>query len=455
MTTWQDYLAGEQPRFLKEFLDFCSIPSISSLPEHAGDVEAAAQWVAERLRAAGGENVEILQTGGHPMVYGDWMHAPGQPTIMIYGHFDTQPVDPVHLWDSDPFQPVVKDGRVYARGASDDKGNMLAPILAVEALLRTNGTLPVNVKFFFEGQEEIGSPTMEPFVAQNKDRFACDMVISADGGQWSEDQPELSIAYKGLCSLQIDVKGAYRDLHSGMYGGAVQNPIHALSYMLASMRSPDGKILVEGFFDDVPELSEEVRAQIARVPFDEAAYRKELQVPDLFGEPGYSTLERAWARPTLEINGIWGGFQGEGVKTVLPNEAHAKITCRLVANQDPDAVIQAIEAHVQQVAPPGVTVTVRRLGSAALPYQMPIDHPGNIAARRVHLETYGKEPYYTRSGGSIPVVGMFVNSLGVYTVNFAYGLPDENVHAPNEFFRLSSFEKAQTAYGKLLYELAN
>lgn len=454
MSSWQEYLNTEQPRFRDELLHFCAIPSVSSLPEHAGDVEAAAQWVAERLRAAGGENVEILATGGHPMVYGDWLHAAGQPTVMIYGHFDTQPVDPVHLWDSDPFTPVVKEGRVYARGASDDKGNMLTPILAVEALLRTTGSLPVNVKFFFEGQEEIGSPTMEPFVAQNTEQFACDMVISADGGQWSEDQPELSVGYKGLASLQIDVKGAYRDLHSGMYGGAVQNPIHALAYILASMRSPEGKILVEGFFDDVLPLSDEARAQIAKVPFDEATYKAELQIDDVFGEPGYSTLERAWVRPTLEVNGIWGGFQGEGVKTVLPNEAHAKITCRLVADQDPDKIIAAIDAHAQQVAPPGVEVAVRRLGSAALPYNMPVEHPGNEAARRVHRQLYGKEPFYTRSGGSIPVVSMFVNSLGVYTVGFAFGLPDENVHAPNEFFRLSSFERSQKGYALLLQELA-
>ena len=336
MSDWKSYLDQEQPRFVEEFLDFCRIPSISSLPEHAaGRAPRRRAGSPTASRAAGLEHVEVLETGGHPMVYADHLHAPGKPTVLIYGHFDTQPVDPLALWDADPFDPQVKDGRVYARGASDDKGGMFAPILAVEALLKTEGALPVNVKFFFEGQEEIGSPTMGPFVAANRERFACDLVVSADGGQWAEDQPSLALAFKGLCAVQIDVKGAYRDLHSGMYGGAVANPIHALAHILATMRAADGTILIDGFFDDVRDLTADDRARIAAVDFDEARYMRDLKVDALYGEPGYSTLERAWARPTLEVNGIWGGFQGEGVKTVLPNEAHAKITCRLVANQVP------------------------------------------------------------------------------------------------------------------------
>jgi acetylornithine deacetylase/succinyl-diaminopimelate desuccinylase-like protein len=454
MSDWQSYLQQEQPRFVQEFLDFCRIPSISSLPEHAADVRTAARWVEARVRAAGMENVEILETGGHPMVYADWLHAPGKPTVMIYGHFDTQPVDPVSLWDADPFDPQLRDGRVYARGASDDKGGMFAPILAVEALLRSEGRLPVNVKLFFEGQEEIGSPTMGPFVKANAERFACDMVISADGGQWAEDQPSLALAFKGLCALQIDVKGAYRDLHSGMYGGAVANPIHALAHILASMRDADGKILVEGFYDQVRPLTDAERARIAEVPFDEAGYMRGLEIDAVFGEPGFTTIERAWARPTLEINGIWGGFQGDGVKTVLPNEAHAKITCRLVANQTPKRVADAIEAHVQRVAPAGVRVSVTKLENSAMPYEMPVDHPGNVAATAVHRALYGKNPYHTRAGGSIPVVGMFLEALGAYTVAFAFGLDDENVHAPNEFYRLSSLERGQRGYALLLHELA-
>lgn len=453
MPTWQDYLKDNEARFLEELLDFLRIPSISALPEHAGDVRQAAEWVAKRLRAAGIDPVEILDTGGHPVVYGEWLHAAGRPTVMIYGHFDTQPVDPLHLWTNPPFEPTIRDGRVYARGASDDKGNMLIPILAVEALLKSSGTLPVNLKFFFEGQEEIGSPQLPGFVKAQRGRLACDLVISADGGQWSEDHPSLLVGLRGGCAVQIDVRGAKSDLHSGLYGGAIQNPIHALVRILDSMRSPEGKILVDGFFDDVVPLTDEDRAHMAAIPYDEAKYMADIGVPALFGEPGYTTRERVWARPTLEINGIWGGFQGDGIKTVLPSEAHAKITCRLVANQNPNRIVELLTEHVKRHTPPGVTVTVEPEVFGAKPYLMPTDHPGNQAAVAVHKELYGKEPYYTRSGGSIPVCALFLDDLGVYTVNFAFGLEDENFHAPNEFFRLSSFERGQTAYCKFLERL--
>ncbi|MCB9107695.1 MAG: dipeptidase [Anaerolineales bacterium] len=453
MPNWETYLEQNQSRFQAELLDFLRIPSISALPENAADVQHAADWVAQRLTAAGVEHVQVLPTAGHPAVYGDWLHAPGQPTILIYGHFDTQPVDPLHLWDSPPFKPVVKDGRVYARGASDDKGNMFIPILAVEALLQADGVLPVNVKFCFEGQEEIGSPQMPEFVAAHKDLLACDLVVSADGGQWSETEPAILLSLKGVCSIEISIKGANSDLHSGTYGGTIQNPIHALVRLLDSMRSPEGKILVEGFYDSVVELTEAQRAEIARVPFDEAEYLAELGLSEPFGEPGYTTRERAWVRPTLEINGIWGGFQGQGVKTVLPNEAHAKITCRLVADQNPSEIVKLLIAHVEKHAPPGVTVEVLVLSMWGKPYSIPADHPGNEAARAVHLELYGREPYYNRTGGSIPICGLFLDHLQAYTVNFAFGLRDERAHAPNEFYRLSSFERGQRAYGKLLHRL--
>ena len=453
MSSWQQYLSDHRQQFTDELLDFLRIPSISSLPEHAGAVQAAGEWVARRMQVAGIENVRVLPTGGHPVVYGDWLHAPGKPTILIYGHFDTQPVDPIELWDSPPFEPNIVDGKVYARGATDDKGNMLTTILAVEALLRVEGRLPVNVKFFYEGQEEIGSPQLPPFIEQHRELLACDMVISSDGGQWDEDQPALALAFKGLCALQIDVTGAKQDLHSGMYGGAVANPIHALVRILDSMRGADGKILVDGYYDEV-RFTDADRAQIAQVPFDEAEYMAQIGVSALYGEPGYSTLERAWARPTLEINGIWGGFQGAGVKTVLPNLAHAKITCRLVADQAPAKIGALIARHVERNTPPGVKADVHLLPNGADPYAMPVDHPGNRAARAVHLAMYGKEPYYVRSGGSIPVTSLFLKSLGAYTVNYAFGLKDENIHAPNEFFRLSSFERGQTGYCMLLHELA-
>lgn len=454
MTTWQTYLSTNQNRFVEELLDFVRIPSVSALPEHAADVQRAGEWVADRLRAAGIENVEVMPTGGHPVVYGDWLHAPGRPTILIYGHFDTQPADPLHLWSNPPFEPVVKDGRVYGRGASDDKGSMFLTIVAVEALLQTEGKLPVNVKFLFEGQEEIGSPQLPDFLAAQRGRFACDLVVSADGLQWTETQPCLLLGLKGLSGVQIDVQGANTDLHSGLHGGGVQNPLHALVRLLDSMRSADGKILVEGFYDDVVPLTDEERAQIAEVPFDEAAYQRELGVNGLFGEPGYTTRERQWARPTLELNGIWGGFQGEGSKTVLPNQAHAKITCRLVANQNPAQIAELIAAHVAKHTPPGVQVTVQRLPGNADAYLMPADHPGNQIARAVLEELYGQTPYYTRLGGSVAVVPLFLKELGVYTVTFAFQLEDERLHAPDEFFRLSSFERGQQGYCLLLQRLS-
>jgi len=454
MTAWKNYLAANQDRYLKELLEFLSIPSISSLKEHKADVEKAAGWVAARLQAAGIENVQVLPTAGHPVVYGDWMHAPDKPTVLIYGHFDTQPVDPLELWTQPPFEPALKDDRVYARGASDDKGNMLAPILTVEALLNSESRLPVNVKCFFEGQEEIGSPQLPEFIATNRQLLACDLILSADGGQWDEDQPALMIGLRGLCNLQIDVRAARSDTHSGTFGGTIMNPIHALVRLIGTMHTPQGAIAVAGFYDAVRPLSETEQDQIAEIPFDEADYKTELGVDALFGEPGYSTYERAWIRPTLEVNGIWGGFQGEGVKTVLPSSAHAKISCRLVPNQDPAQILKLLTTHIEKHTPPGVKVALDLNPSTADPYLIPFDHPGNQAAADVHKELFGKEPYYARMGGSIPVCGIFLKELGAYTVNFAFGLKDENIHGPDEFFRLKSFSRAQLAYGMLLEQLS-
>ena len=454
MTAWKNYLEANQDRYLKELLEFLSIPSISSLKEYKADVAKAGEWVAARLQAAGIENVQVLPTGGHPVVYGDWMHAPDKPTVLIYGHFDTQPVDPLELWTQPPFEPALKDNRVYARGASDDKGNMLAPILAVEALLSSESRLPVNVKCFFEGQEEIGSPQLPEFISANRQRLACDLILSADGGQWDEDQPALMIGLRGLCNLQIDVRAARSDTHSGTFGGTIMNPIHALVRLIDTMHTPQGAIAVEGFYDAVRPLTEPEQDQLAEIPFDEADYKAELGVDALFGEPGFSTYERAWIRPTLEVNGIWGGFQGEGVKTVLPSSAHAKISCRLVPDQDPAQILKLLTTHIEKHTPPGVKVALDLNPSTADPYLIPFDHPGNQAAADVHKELFGKEPYYARMGGSIPVCGIFLKELGAYTVNFAFGLKDENVHGPDEFFRLKSFSRAQLAYGMLLEQLS-
>ena len=453
MASWETYLHDHKQQYLEELLELLRIPSISSLPEHKDDVQKAAEWVSVRLQQAGLEDVQVLETGGHPVVFGQWLHAAEKPTILIYGHFDTQPVDPIDLWSQPPFEPAVKDDRVYARGATDDKGNMLIPILAVEALLNSQGKLPVNVKFFLEGQEEIGSPQLPDFIGSHQDLLSCDLILSADGGQWDEDQPILNMGLRGLAAVQIDVQAAQADVHSGVYGGTFQNPIHALANLLDSMRSEDGEILVDGFFDDVSALSDIERSQIEAIPYSDEDYKKELGVTGLFGEPGYSTYERCWTRPTLEVNGIWGGFQDEGLKTVIPSTAHAKISCRLVPDQKPDKIRQLLKAHVEKHAPKGVNVTVNEISGTADPYVIPFDHPGNQAARAVHLELYGKEPYYARMGGSIPVCGIFLSALNAYSVNFAFGLMDENVHAPDEFFRLSSFERGQKAYGMMLTRL--
>lgn len=452
MAAPRTYLQERRPQSLDELHELLRIPSISSLPEHAGDVQQAAHWAANRLTAAGIEHVEIMPTGGHPVVYGDWLHAPGKPTVLIYGHFDVQPVDPIDLWTSPPFEPQTRDGRIYARGASDMKANLLMTILSVESLLQ-DGRLPVNVKYFLEGQEEIGSPQLPAFIQQHHDLLACDLVISADSTQWAEDQPSLLVGLKGGCGLQIDVRGARSDLHSGLFGGAVANPIHALVRILDSMRSPEGAILVEGFFDQVVPLTADDRRAIGEVPFDDTEYQAELGINALFGEPGYTTRERVWARPTLEVNGIWGGFQGEGVKTVLPNAAHAKITCRLVPRQDPTTILDVLTRHVRNTTPPGVTVEVTPLPFKAKPYLIARDHWANEIAGEVLTEEYGKRPYYTRLGGSVPVAELFLTLLNAYTVSFGFGLNDENMHAPDEFVRIGSFERGQMAWIRLLERL--
>ncbi len=453
MPTYESYLDANQPRFLAELLDFLRIPSISAIPAHAADVQRAAAWVAARVTAAGLEHAQILPTGGHPVVYADWLHAPGQPTVLIYGHFDVQPVDPLDQWTHPPFAPHIEEGRVYARGASDDKGNMLVPILALEAMLKSDGRLPINIKVFFEGQEEIGSPQLGAFLPQHKALFACDLVVNADGGQYSETEPEILVGLRGGCGVQIDVKAAKMDLHSGFYGGVVMNPIHALVMLLNSMRAPDGVITIAGFYADVLPLSPEDRARIAAVPFDLEAVKADLQIPATFSEAGYTPREASWARPTLEVNGIWGGFQDEGVKTVLPSEAHAKVTCRLVANQDPERIVGLLQAHVAEHLPPGVTATVTPLLFRASPYLAPADFPGNQVVREILVELYGREPYYVRSGGSIPVCSLFAQHLGAYTASFGFGISDERQHSPDEFYRLASFRKGQSAYVKLLARL--
>ncbi len=456
MTEWQTYLDSHKSHHLADLLDFIRIPSVSALPEYAEDVFRAGQWVAKRLEAAGVENVAVMPTGGHPVVYGDWLHAGAdKPTVLIYGHFDVQPADPLELWQSDPFEPMVTDDVIIARGASDDKGGMLTPILAVDAILKTSGDLPVNVKFCFEGQEEIGSPQLADFLEEHKQLFAADMILSADGLIWDADRPMMLQSIKGLCKVEIHVTGPQSDLHSGLHGGVLQNPIEALAQLIATMRHPDGKIAIEGFYDAVVDLSPEERAAMAIAPYDAEAHRQSLGIPEFFGEPGFSNRERNWSRPTLDFNGIYGGFQGEGSKTVIPSQAHAKLTCRLVPDQDPDDILQLIKTHIETHTPPGVTVKVELGEGKAYPYAIPHDHPANRPIREVLTEVFGVEPYEARVGGSIPICTHFFNSTGAYFFNFGWSAADENLHAPNEFVRIRNFERGQRAYGLVLHALAN
>jgi len=455
MALWQDYLTKHRSRFITELCDFVRIPSISADPTHKDDVVAAAGWVASRLRAAGAENVSVMPTGGHPCVYGDWLHAGvSQPTILIYGHFDVQPAVPLELWTTPPFDPDIRDEKVFGRGASDDKGGMLIPILSFEAMMKTDGKLPVNIKFIFEGQEEIGSPNMPDFVAENRTLLAADMIFSSDGLQWTADEPNIVVGLKGLSSMELKVTGAKSDLHSGLHGGAVANPLLALSQILAGLKNAAGDILVEGFYKGVQKLTDEDRAEIASVPYNEANYMAELGVDALHGEPGYSTRERAWARPTMDVNGIWGGYQGEGSKTVLPNEARAKITCRLVDGQEPQEVFEAIVSHAKKICPAGVKFSAERLVGSGTPFRVPRNHNASEMVRQVLEEVYGMAPYVTRLGGSIPIISTFLQEIGVHTTMFGFSIGDENLHAPNEFFRLRNFDRGQKAYCRLLEKLA-
>jgi len=454
MSDWSKFLDSHQDRYKSELLDFIKIPSVSASSKYAGEVRNAAHWVSTRLNKAGAENVTIMETGGHPVVYGDWLHAgPTKPTILIYGHFDVQPAEPFNLWETPPFEPEVRGDRVFGRGASDDKGGMLIPIISFEALKETTGKLPVNIKFLFEGQEEIGSPELPAFIAKNRHKLSCDMIFSSDGLQWTEDEPNIVLALKGLVGVEIKLTGPKGDQHSGLHGGAIANPLMALSQLLASMKDQNGKILIEGFYDDVIEITEEDKDEISRIPYNQEDYIKELGVPELFGEIGYTTRERLWARPTLDVNGIWGGYQGLGSKTVHPAEASVKITCRLVANQKPNKILELIKKHVEVHTPAGTRSFVEKLAGDADPFLMPKSHNASQVAHNILTEVYGIKPYETRLGGSIPIMTIFLNELGVHGTMFGFSLADENLHAPNEFFRLKNFRRGQISYCRLIEEL--
>ncbi|RNB84617.1 dipeptidase [Brevibacillus fluminis] len=451
---YDTYFKENRERHLQELQAFLSIPSISSLPSHQADMERAAKWLTTELMAAGMENAIVLQTAGHPVVYAEWLNAPDKPTVLIYGHYDVQPVDPLALWDTPPFEPTIRDEKLYARGATDDKGQLFMHIKAIEALMACRGELPVNIKVCFEGEEEIASPHFEAFVAENQDLLAADVVVISDTPLWEAGQPAIYYGLKGLCGLQIDLRGQKEDLHSGFFGGLVHNPLHAMAQLLASLVAEDGRIAIEGFYDDVKSLSEEEKTAFARIPYDAEATRESLGVESLFGEPEYSALERNWARPTLDINGMWGGFQGEGTKTVIPAEAHAKITCRLVDGQVPERILEKIEQHLQKHKPAGMTVSTSWLPGKASPYSTPVSHPAIQAAARAYIATYGAEPLYTRVGGTIPAVEVFHRLMHLPIVLMGFGMPDENYHAPNEHFYLVNFDTGLRTICCFLDEIA-
>lgn len=451
--TLDNYFKEQREEHLLQLKEFLRIPSISSLSEHKGDMQRAAEWLLNSFKQAGLENLSIDETDGHPVVYGDWLHAEGKPTILVYGHYDVQPVDPLNLWETGPFEPEVRDNKLYARGASDDKGQVFMHVKAVEALMQETGSLPVNVKFIIEGEEEIGSPNLEKYIEANKDKLAADVIVISDTGMYGPGQPAICYGLRGLSGVQIDVRGAKGDLHSGIYGGGVANPIHAIAEILASFHDQEGTITVDGFYDDVRLLSDEESAAYQALPFDEEALKKEVGVTELFGEKGFTHLERTWARPTLEVNGVFGGFSGEGIKTVLPAEAGAKITCRLVPDQDPDDIVKKLKDHIEQHKPVGVTVTVSEFDKGK-PFLTPFDHPAIQAAGRSYEKVYNVPTAFTRMGGSIPIVAAFDEILGLPVVLMGFGLSTENFHAPNEHFHLENFDQGLRVIGDYYYEIA-
>ncbi|WP_416145363.1 dipeptidase [Planococcus koreensis] len=447
------YFKDYREQHLEELKAFLRIPSVSSLSEHKDDVRKGAEWLKTSMQEAGLENAEIFETDGHPVVYADWLHAEGKPTVLVYGHYDVQPVDPLNLWETPPFDPHVRDNKLYARGASDDKGQTFMHVKAVEALLKLNGELPVNIKFIVEGEEEIGSPNLPKYVEQNLEQLKADLIVISDTGMQGPGRPAVCYGLRGLAGIQIDVKGPKGDLHSGLYGGAVQNPLHAIVEILQSFRDKEGVIQVEGFYDDVLEVSDKERAEFAALEFDLEQEKKDLGITEDFGEKGYSFIERTWIRPTLEINGITGGFSGEGIKTVLPAEASSKITCRLVPNQDPDDIVAKLRAHVEAHKPAGVTVNISEFDKGQ-PFLTPYDHPAIQAAGRSYERVYNVKTAFTRMGGSVPIVAVFDQVMGLPVVLMGFGLSSENFHAPNEHFHLENFDKGLRVISDYLFEAA-
>lgn len=426
---------------MEELKEFLRIPSVSTLPEHKGDVKRAAQFVADKLRAAKLENVELIETPGHPLIYADYLHAPGKPTVLCYGHYDVQPADPLELWETPPFEPTIRNGSIYARGSADDKGQMYTHIKAAQAARAVLGDLPVNLKFLIEGEEEVGGASIADYVAKHPEKLKADVALVSDTNMYAPGLPTLNIGLRGLIYMEVEAKGPARDLHSGGYGGAAPNAIFGLIELLSKVKDAEGHIQIPGIYDDVEPPSPEELASWKALPFSvEEFCAKEVGSSELTGEPGYSVFERLWARPTFEVHGIAGGFTGAGSKTVIPAKATAKVSIRLVPRQQPAKIVEAFKEFVKHHTPKGIRITVRVLGEGP-GLQVKTDHPAIQVAARAFSDIYGKPTVFTRSGGSIPIVGDFAEHLGIPTILMGFGLPDDGLHSPNEKFAVENFYK--------------
>lgn len=436
---WKEYLEKNQDRFLEEMMELLRIPSVSARSEHKEDMLRCAEAVKKSLIEAGCDKAEVMSTQGHPVVYGEKIISATAPTVLVYGHYDVQPAEPLELWHTPPFEPVIKDGKVFARGSADDKGQFYMHVKALEILNKTN-TLTTNIKFLIEGEEEVGSPNLGSFVAANKDLLKADVILISDSAMLSMENPSLDTGVRGLSYIEVEVTGPNRDLHSGTYGGAVANPITMLAKMIASCHDENNHITIPGFYDDVVVASEQERTLINKAPFNEKEYKDELGIKELWGEKGYSTYERTGIRPTIEVNGIWGGYTGEGSKTVLPSKAYAKISARLVPNQSTEKITEKLINYFQSIAPPSVQVKAQ-LHHGGEPYMTPIDSKGYQAASKAVETTFGKAPIPVRGGGSIPICSILEKELGIKIVFMGFGLDNDNLHSPNEKYNIENYFK--------------
>lgn len=452
MTRVREFVRSELPRFLEELSSFLAFPSISASPERAPDMRRCAEWVFGELSRIGFEDARLLDIGGHPLVYAEWLHAPMVPTLLVYGHYDVQPPEPLGEWHSPPFEATVRDGRIYARGATDDKGQLFAHLKAIEAHFRCHLRLPVNMKVLIEGEEEAGHSHLDAFVRENPDLLSADVVVVSDTARFAQDVPSICIGCRGILAFEIELRGGYTDIHSGSFGGAIGNPACELARMLASLKDAAGRITIPGFYDAVRPLTHQEQERIAELPFDEAAFRNQLGVLCLAGEPGYTVLERLWTRPTLDINGLISGHTSPGLKTIIPSKALAKVSMRLVPDQDPGAVMEALEAYVKELTPVTMTmaITARHAGK---PWAVGSDHGFMRAAARAMEEGFGTEPLYTQEGGSNPVIATLSGTLGVPVIMMSLGSPADNPHGPNESFAIKDFEGGIISAARFYTEL--